>query len=63
MQEKDDTPMPNEDQPSDREFPHATLPSEDQRYFNESLRAGVRGMGDLIRKRRQSPDPCLRRRS
>lgn len=29
------------------------LPSEDQRFFNESLRAGVRGMGELVRKRKK----------
>ena len=29
------------------------LRSEDQKFFNESLRAGVKGMGELVRKRRK----------
>jgi hypothetical protein len=29
------------------------LPSPDQRFFNESLRAGVRSLGSLVRERKK----------
>ena len=29
------------------------LPSEDQQAFNEALRAGIRTLGELVRKRRK----------
>jgi hypothetical protein len=29
------------------------LPSPDQKFFNESLRAGVRGLGELVRNRKK----------
>lgn len=29
------------------------LPSADQRFFDQSLRAGVRSMGEILRKRRE----------
>jgi hypothetical protein len=30
-----------------------TLPSPDQKFFNESLRTGVRGLGELVRNRKK----------
>ena len=32
------------------------LPSEDQKYFDEAFRAGIRGVGELVRKRKK-PKP------
>ena len=35
----------------------ARPPSEDQVYFNESFRAGIRGLGEIVRKRRRKGEP------
>ncbi|HSU16924.1 hypothetical protein [Longimicrobium sp.] len=32
------------------------LPSEDQKFFDESFRAGIKGVGELVRKRKK-PKP------
>jgi hypothetical protein len=37
--------------PSDAATP--ARPSPDQEFFNESLRAGVRGLGELVRNRKK----------
>lgn len=31
------------------------LPSDDQRFFEESQRVGIRAMGEILRKRRKAP--------